>query len=366
MGEVMKDKKFKPNEANGLAISNPFETSNEEENLAVEMSVFDTSLQRKYPESCVITSMAMKQPWMEILSFLDIYSQLTMRQTHKFFANLYLDSDNYWKDLISKYLTKIPKLKNGETYRRYFLRHMSLLKQLSTTIEDKRKFLYEIAALGLDVVFCSTLGVTTAESYSPDTYFHVAVKTNNTIILEKIISEGGFPLTRVVVTTDIGITRGSYSSGIFETAAEYGSLECLEFLHSKYKIYTPIFGVNDADKNGNSALHYAAKNGHLPCVKFLIENGANINQKNVKLVEPDMNTALHLAAQNGHKDVVHFLIEKGAQLNIANAEGKNPYQIAIEKKQFECAKILESKMQKQGIEVKEFGVLDSLIHSVLK
>lgn len=55
-------------------------------------------------------------------------------------------------------------------------------------------------------------------------------------------------------------------------AAQYGDLDRVKKLLS-------CCG-SDADKRdtaGYTALHYAARNGHLNVCKFLIENGANIN-----------------------------------------------------------------------------------------
>ena len=63
-------------------------------------------------------------------------------------------------------------------------------------------------------------------------------------------------------------------------------------------------------KDKKTALHVAAKNGHVDVAKVLIQNGADVNA-----VEKDKWTALHLAARNGHVDVAKVLIQNGADVN---------------------------------------------------
>ncbi|XP_023311139.1 serine/threonine-protein phosphatase 6 regulatory ankyrin repeat subunit A-like [Anoplophora glabripennis] len=53
-------------------------------------------------------------------------------------------------------------------------------------------------------------------------------------------------------------------------------------------------------------LEYAAENGHLEMVKFLVQRGANVN---IGVCKP-----LHLAVQAGHIEVSKFLIEQGADI----------------------------------------------------
>jgi len=64
--------------------------------------------------------------------------------------------------------------------------------------------------------------------------------------------------------------------------------------------------VNVTDKNGNTPLYGAAKEGHIDIVEmFLKVNNIDINtQNNLK------ETALHAAASRGHLEIVKFLLEK--------------------------------------------------------
>ena len=55
----------------------------------------------------------------------------------------------------------------------------------------------------------------------------------------------------------------------------------------------------------NKLLHVAAEKGELDLLKFLIKNGAEINEPNKV-----NRTPIFLAAQNNHVKVVEFLIKK--------------------------------------------------------
>lgn len=67
--------------------------------------------------------------------------------------------------------------------------------------------------------------------------------------------------------------------------------------------------LNVCDKNGQTALHWAAENGDLPMTQLLLDAGAN----------PDRScrtsTSLSTAVVLGHIDIVRLLLSKGAQLS---------------------------------------------------
>ena len=58
---------------------------------------------------------------------------------------------------------------------------------------------------------------------------------------------------------------------------------------------------------------HASNYGKLDVVKFLADNGANIDEKNVY-----ENTSLILASMNGHIDVIKFLLDNRADFTIKN------------------------------------------------
>ncbi len=82
--------------------------------------------------------------------------------------------------------------------------------------------------------------------------------------------------------------------------------------------------VNEGDKSGYTPLHYAAYNGQLEMVQFLIASEANIHAQ-----AQDGVTPLHFAAFYGHLDTAKFLVEKGANINVEDNYKNTPMGLAI-------------------------------------
>ena len=73
------------------------------------------------------------------------------------------------------------------------------------------------------------------------------------------------------------------------------------------------------EKSGWTALMLAATEGHCDVVKALVENGADVNAKDVI-----SNTALMSASMNGHTDAVKLLLASGANVNDKDYYGFTP------------------------------------------
>merc|ERR1712034_300311 len=78
--------------------------------------------------------------------------------------------------------------------------------------------------------------------------------------------------------------------------------------------------------------------GHLPVVKYLINNGAGVNQA-------DNNgwTPLLLCSQNGNLSIVEYLINHEADVNQADNNGVTSLAVAIANNHTKIAKFLLSK-----------------------
>ncbi|KAJ8966238.1 hypothetical protein NQ314_003653 [Rhamnusium bicolor] len=114
-------------------------------------------------------------------------------------------------------------------------------------------------------------------------------------------------------------------------AAQYGDLVRVTKLLCNYE--------SDPDKRdsaGYTALHYAARNGHLDVCKFLIEKGADIDS----VTRVGKATALCRASSAGKKDVVEYLINQKANIFIQDSDGKTALHRAAENKHLPICEIL--------------------------
>nr|XP_025878019.1 tankyrase-2 isoform X3 [Oryza sativa Japonica Group] len=145
-------------------------------------------------------------------------------------------------------------------------------------------------------------------------------------------------------------------------AAQDGNLRLLRKMAKKLDLR----GVKD--KNGLSALHFAASHGHLDCCKFLVEeSGLDVNSVghkgetpvfyaaidgNVQVlgylldhggdpVKPEERgcTPLHNAAENGHDEAVRLLLSKGVHVDPLNYRGA-PLHLAASKDRVQAMKVL--------------------------
>merc|ERR1711920_752538 len=70
---------------------------------------------------------------------------------------------------------------------------------------------------------------------------------------------------------------------------------------------------------GDTPLARASHNGHFQTVKYLVEQGAEVDS-----VDIGDNTGLHWAAMRGHVEVVKYLLDNGADKTIQNKQEKIP------------------------------------------
>ena len=80
--------------------------------------------------------------------------------------------------------------------------------------------------------------------------------------------------------------------------------------------------INTKELNDFTPLHNAVGEGHLNVVKYLIENGSEIDA-----VTTGGRTALHMACYNGNKEIIEYLVSKGSEINIQENEGNTPTHI---------------------------------------
>jgi ankyrin repeat protein len=111
-------------------------------------------------------------------------------------------------------------------------------------------------------------------------------------------------------------------------AARDGDLQQLQHL------LTPD-NVDKTNVYGSTALHCAARNGNVDCVKWCVEMRANVNVEDIFGSAP-----LHLASSNGFVDVVHVLLDSGANVDSRSLILETPLHRAISNNHVHVARVL--------------------------
>ena len=74
------------------------------------------------------------------------------------------------------------------------------------------------------------------------------------------------------------------------------------------------------NQGGFTALHFAAREGHIKVARQLVDGGAEINH----LTEGDQSSPLLVAVINGNYDLARMLLEHGADPNLVSDDGAGP------------------------------------------
>lgn len=131
-------------------------------------------------------------------------------------------------------------------------------------------------------------------------------------------SEGRTPLYLAaregrVETARLLQSRGARSSMLI--AAGLGDLQAVRDYVEKGE------DVNKRERHSGTPLNWAAKNGHLAVVRYLLRHNADISARDAYY---SGQTPIHLAAQEGHLDVIRFLLSASANANARDDGAKTP------------------------------------------
>ena len=121
-----------------------------------------------------------------------------------------------------------------------------------------------------------------------------------------------------------------YDTTPLSIASRNGHLPVVQYLVEQ--------GVDKEMKDffGWTPLYIASRNGHIGVVRYLVEQGSNME----KTSGPRTWTPLHVACIEGCSDVVRYLLEQGADRDKACDNGSTPLHLAAEKGHLETAKLL--------------------------
>lgn len=121
-----------------------------------------------------------------------------------------------------------------------------------------------------------------------------------------------------------------FERGIW-SAAQYG-----DFSKVKKLVEIGKNEINQRDSAGYTALHYAARNGHLDVCKYLVMKGAEIDA----VTKSGQATALHRACSAGKTEIVKFLLSKKAQVGMRDSDGKTALHRAVENRHKDISDLL--------------------------
>lgn len=119
--------------------------------------------------------------------------------------------------------------------------------------------------------------------------------------------------------------------------ARYGEVEALQAIFESEHAAK----LASQDENKISLLHMAAANGHLECAGLLLKC-PQVREVSLNSVNTEGNTPLHWAALNSHVPLVRLLLDNGADFNIKNSVDRTPFDEAAASGKFEVtAAIIE-------------------------
>ena len=141
------------------------------------------------------------------------------------------------------------------------------------------------------------------------------------------ISAASLGHTNCLVTAyrELGVfnERDNFGATPIHFAARNGKLECLQWLVVRSGV-----SPNAVTTNGNTAAHDAAATGHVKCLEYLLEN----TKCSVTDTTSEGATVLHIASRFGRTEVVRWLVETvGCGPSDRGANGVTPVHLCAAK-----------------------------------
>ena len=110
-------------------------------------------------------------------------------------------------------------------------------------------------------------------------------------------------------------------------AAKFGSLKICKLIVEGHE----GIDINTNNIDGETPIHIAVKNGQLEVVKFLFDEGGDLNSRVSSRANGgwrDGDTPLHTAARMCHTEIVKFILANVVDKNPVNVQGKTPLSMA--------------------------------------
>ncbi|ETS82540.1 hypothetical protein PFICI_04416 [Pestalotiopsis fici W106-1] len=155
-------------------------------------------------------------------------------------------------------------------------------------------------------------------------------KTKTTLLL-LAIRHNRFGCTNLLLERGADVDyeeRNGFTALLY--AARWGDAQIAETLLSHGA------NIEHQDTNGFTALVLSATKGHLAVVRLLLDRGANIGHQTIKLGV----TALIMSTMNGHIEVVKVLLDHGAEVGQQDEQSETPLTMAASRGCAEVTRML--------------------------
>ncbi|KAE9546613.1 hypothetical protein FO519_010175, partial [Halicephalobus sp. NKZ332] len=195
------------------------------------------------------------------------------------------------------------------------------------------------------------INTTDEDQYTP---LHIAAKTGNFEAAKALIEKD----SRLINTVD------RYHWYPIHIAVASGKCDIISLLLDKGADVDAKGRYNDDDPSitpSVTVLQFAAKGGHIECVRTLVMKGADINHQ-----DHYGRTALHGAAKDGNYEIAKFLVENGANASLKTNNGNTALDLAAKssEKNEELIQYLTSHSRNpihHAVRIKNTEMLNALI-----
>lgn len=139
--------------------------------------------------------------------------------------------------------------------------------------------------------------------------------------------ESSYGQTALIYASALG--RAAVIKLLVDHGADVNAITVLADIHGVKSGYQNAPRSNRSrptSMGGNTALHFAAREGHIDAVRELVVGGIDVNQV---ALSDDM-TAISQAILNGHFDIAKFLLDHGADVTLASSGGLTPLYATID------------------------------------
>jgi ankyrin repeat protein len=171
-------------------------------------------------------------------------------------------------------------------------------------------------------------------------------RDGRTSLFEAVINRS-LPVCKYLIEHDVNVNR-------LDECDEVAIHEALDWDEGFMLLLENESDPNCALDGGTTLLFEMAKRGKIDAVKLLRKRGALLEAASVD----HRQTALHVACEKGHLEVVKFLLEEGAGVNNADYKGRTPLHLACSSG---SASVVEVLLQKES-EVKKDGTRNTPLH----